>query len=69
MDTYHTKTRYDKREEKVVLCLYNDRDRFIEMMRRTIALNGSFFASHRMVTQHRNSGYSALATYSRKVMA
>ena len=63
MDTCHTETWYDKLEQKVVSCLYNDRDRFIEMMRQTIALNGSFFNSHRMVTEHLNNGYS------RKVMA
>ena len=68
MDTCHTETRYDKLEQKVVPCLYNGRDRFIEMLRQTIALNGSFFSSPRMVTQHCNSGYSALAACSRKVM-
>lgn len=69
MDTCHTETRYDKREQKVVLCLYHVRDPFIEMIRQMIALNGLFFKSHRMVMQHRNSGYSALDAYSCKVMA
>lgn len=43
---------YDKLEQIVVPLFYRDRDGFIDIMRHAIALNGSFFNTHRMVLQY-----------------
>lgn len=43
---------YDKLEHAVIPTFYQDRDRFVEMMRHCIALNGSFFNTHRMIQQY-----------------
>jgi starch phosphorylase len=43
---------YDKLERAVIPTLYQDRDRYVEMMRHCIALNGSFFNTHRMIQQY-----------------
>jgi starch phosphorylase len=43
---------YDKLERIVVPLFYRDRDGFIDIMRHAIALNGSFFNTHRMVLQY-----------------
>ena len=43
---------YDKLERAVIPKFYQDRDRFLEMMRHCIALNGSFFNTHRMIHQY-----------------
>lgn len=48
---------YDKLEHLIIPLFYEDRDRFIEMMRHAIALNGSFFNTHRMVQQYVLSAY------------
>ncbi len=48
---------YDKLERVVVPTFYNDRARWIEMMRHCIAINGSFFNTHRMVNQYVMSAY------------
>lgn len=68
MDACHAEALYDKLEHKVLPCFYNDRDRFIEMMRQTIAVNGSFFNTHRMLAQYLNNAYSALDSYYSQVM-
>jgi len=43
---------YDKLERVVAPLFYRERDRFIEIMRQAIALNGSFFNTHRMVQEY-----------------
>lgn len=43
---------YDKLENVVIPLFYHDRDRFIEMMRSSIALNGSFFNTQRMMLEY-----------------
>lgn len=43
---------YDKLERVIMPLFYNDRPAFIEVMRHAIALNGSFFNTHRMVQQY-----------------
>ena len=43
---------YRKLEEKVLPTFYGDSDRFAEIMRHTIALNGSFFNTQRMMQQY-----------------
>jgi starch phosphorylase len=49
---------YDKLE-RVILPLYcQRRDRYIDVMRHAIALNGSFFNSHRMVEEYELKAYA-----------
>ncbi len=43
---------YDKLEHGVAPLYYNDRDRFIDIMRHCIAINGSFFNTQRMLQQY-----------------
>jgi starch phosphorylase len=43
---------YDKLEHVVAPLFYRERERFIDVMRHTIALNGSFFNTQRMVQQY-----------------
>ncbi|MEK6570402.1 MAG: alpha-glucan family phosphorylase, partial [Bacteroidota bacterium] len=48
---------YDKLEQSIVPVFYHDRDRFIDVMRHAIALNGSFFNTERMVNQYVTKAY------------
>ncbi len=48
---------YDKLEKVVLPLFYHDRDRFIDVMRHAIALNGSFFNTHRMMQQYVLNAY------------
>jgi starch phosphorylase len=48
---------YRKMEQVVIPLYYNDRDRFLEIMRHTIALNGAFFNSQRMLLQYVLNAY------------
>ena len=48
---------YDKLEGVVVPLFYRDRERFIDVMRHAIALNGSFFNTQRMVLQYVTKAY------------
>jgi glycogen phosphorylase len=57
MDVCHGAELYRKLEEKVLPCFYKDRDRFIEIMRHAIALNGAFFNTQRMVAQYLHDAY------------
>ena len=43
---------YDKLENFVLPTFYQDRDRWLDMMLHSIALNGSFFNTQRMVSQY-----------------
>jgi starch phosphorylase len=43
---------YDKMERVVIPLFYHDRESFIDVMLHSIALNGSFFNTHRMVQQY-----------------
>ena len=43
---------YDKLEQTVLPMFYHDRDRYIDVMRHAIALNGSFFNTQRMMLQY-----------------
>lgn len=43
---------YTKLEGRIVPMFYGDRNRFIEIMRHAIALNGSFFNTQRMLQQY-----------------
>jgi starch phosphorylase len=43
---------YDKLEQIIAPLFYKDRESFIDVMRHAIALNGSFFNTHRMLQQY-----------------
>jgi glycogen phosphorylase len=43
---------YDKLEDVIVPLFYHDRSGFLDVMRHAIALNGSFFNTHRMLQQY-----------------
>jgi len=43
---------YDKLEHIILPLFYRDRDRFIDVMRNSIAINGSFFNTHRMMQEY-----------------
>ena len=57
VDTSHTAELYKKLEEKVLPCFYKEQERFIEIMRHAIALNGAFFNTQRMVAQYLHDAY------------
>jgi starch phosphorylase len=48
---------YDKLEKTIIPLFYDERDRWIEVMRHAIALNGSFFNTQRMLQQYVVSAY------------
>jgi starch phosphorylase len=50
---------YEKLETVVVPMYYKDRDGFLNVMRHAIALNGSFFNTHRMLQQYVVKAYFA----------
>ena len=51
------KSLYDRLETVVAPCFYADRERFIDIMRHSIALNGSFFNTQRMIQQYVEKAY------------
>lgn len=57
MDVCHAAALYDKLEQKVLPCFYKDRERFLEIMRQSIALNGGFFNTQRMMAQYLHNAY------------
>ncbi len=48
---------YEKLEQSVVTMFYSQRERFIDVMRHAIALNGSFFNTQRMVHEYLVKSY------------
>jgi starch phosphorylase len=48
---------YAKLEREVLPTFYQNRDRYIDMMRHAIALNGSFFNTERMIDQYVTRAY------------
>lgn len=48
---------YEKLQHVVMPLFYRDRDRFVDVMRHAIALNGSFFNTQRMVQQYVAKAY------------
>jgi glycogen phosphorylase len=48
---------YEKLEQVVLPLFYRDRSGFVEVMRHAIALNGSFFNTHRMLQQYVVNAY------------
>ena len=56
---------YDKLEKVIVPLFYRRRDEFAEVMRSTIALNGSFFNTERMMDQYLSNAYTGCTNHSR----
>jgi starch phosphorylase len=50
-------TLYDKLEREIVPMFYGRPQRYTEIMRHAIALNGSFFNTQRMVQQYLSNAY------------
>jgi starch phosphorylase len=48
---------YDKLEHVIIPLFYNNRERFIDIMKYSIAINGSFFNTHRMVLEYVLNAY------------
>ncbi|HVP39366.1 MAG TPA: alpha-glucan family phosphorylase [Candidatus Saccharimonadales bacterium] len=48
---------YQKLEKVILPTYYRERDRYIDVMRHAIALNGSFFNTHRMIQQYVLNAY------------
>ncbi|HKS81848.1 MAG TPA: alpha-glucan family phosphorylase [Candidatus Acidoferrales bacterium] len=48
---------YDKLEHAILPLYYGQKDAYVEVMRSTIALNGSFFNTQRMVAQYMMNAY------------
>jgi len=57
----HAAALYDTLERTVVPLFYGNRERFTEMMRYTIALNGSFFTAQRMLHEYVVKAYGTEA--------
>jgi starch phosphorylase len=57
LDVYHAQRLYAKLEQEVGPCFYGDHERFRRIMRHTIALNGAFFNTQRMVWQYLHTAY------------
>ncbi|OQW32684.1 MAG: alpha-glucan phosphorylase [Nitrospira sp. SG-bin1] len=66
VDSRDASALYDKLEQKVLPCFYRDRERFIEIMRHAIALNGGFFNTHRMMAQYLHNAYRLVGEYVRQ---
>jgi glycogen phosphorylase len=50
-------TLYDKMEQAIVPLFYRDRERFVDVMIYSIAINGSFFNTHRMMQEYVLNAY------------
>lgn len=48
---------YDKLEQVIVPLFYNNREQFISTMSHSIAINGSFFNTHRMMQEYVLNAY------------
>jgi starch phosphorylase len=51
-DAEDARSLYEKLEGEIVPLFYNQRGRWLDVMRRSIAINASFFNTHRMVQQY-----------------
>lgn len=54
---HDAETLYDKLEVLILPMFYREADRYVEIMRHAIALNGSFFNTERMVNQYVTKAY------------
>ena len=56
-DTVDTDDLYKKLENEIVPMFYNDHAKWMSMARSSIALNASFFNTHRMIQQYITNAY------------
>ena len=63
MDACHATALYDKLEQKVMPYFYKEPERFMEIMRHAIALNGAFFNTQRMMAQYLHDAYRLVGSY------
>jgi len=56
-DKGNTDSLYDKLEHTIIPMFYRNQDNWITIMRHSIAINGSFFNTHRMVLQYALNAY------------
>jgi starch phosphorylase len=49
---------YDKLEKKIIPTYYDNHDKWVNMMQHTVALNASFFNTHRVVREYASKAYS-----------
>lgn len=56
-DEQNAKSLYDKLEHIIIPLFYNNREQWINIMRHAIAINASFFNTHRMVMQYVLNAY------------
>ncbi|HET7057396.1 MAG TPA: alpha-glucan family phosphorylase [Nitrospiraceae bacterium] len=66
MDGCHADALYGRLADTVLPCFYQDHDRFVDIMRHTIALNGAFFNTQRMVEQYVHNAYRMNGPYVRQ---
>lgn len=57
-DAKDTKSFYDKLENKIMPLYYNNREKWIEMMKKVISINAPKFNSHRMAKEYAQKAYS-----------
>jgi glycogen phosphorylase len=57
-DAEHAESLYGKLEYVIIPMFYHERDDWINVMRNAIAINGSFFNTHRMVLEYSLKAYS-----------
>ncbi len=57
-DKEHAESLYGKLEYVIIPMFYHERDDWINVMRNAIAINGSFFNTHRMVLEYSLKAYS-----------
>lgn len=57
IDQADAESLYEKMENEILPMFYNDRDAFAQIMRNSIALNGAFFTTQRMVQQYVVNAY------------
>ncbi|MCP9449506.1 MAG: alpha-glucan family phosphorylase [Nitrospira sp.] len=66
LDAAHAAELYRKLEKKVLPLFYREPERFLEIMRHAIALNGGFFNTQRMVLQYLHKAYRLMGDYVRR---
>ena len=57
-DEQDTHSLYEKLEQVIIPTFYHNRQKWIEIMRHAIAINASFFNTHRMIQQYVLNAYS-----------
>ncbi len=58
-DAAHVSALYEKLEREILPRFFGERQEWIDVMRHTIALNASYFNTHRMVQQYVTNAYVA----------